>query len=77
LIIDAGDGYRVVLAGMERIDVQRGQFVLAGEPIGTMRSDRVAAVDGVEVGTVRPVLYLEFRRDGTSIDPSPWWADPY
>ena len=77
LIMDAGDGYRVVLAGMERIDVQRGQFVLAGEPIGTMRSDRLAAVDGVEVGTARPVLYLEFRRDGRSIDPSPWWADPY
>ena len=77
LIIDAGGGYRVVLAGMERIDVQRGQFVLAGEPIGAMRSDLLAAVDGVEVGTARPVLYLEFRKDGESIDPGPWWADPY
>lgn len=77
LIIDAGGGYRVVLAGMERIDVQQGQFVLAGEPIGAMRTDRLAAVDGVEVGTARPVLYLEFRKDGQSIDPGPWWADPY
>jgi len=32
LIINAGDGYHVLLAGMERIDVQLGQFVLAGEP---------------------------------------------
>ncbi len=77
LIIDAGGGYRVVLSGMERIDVQQGQFVLAGEPIGAMRSDQLAAVDGVEVGTARPVLYLEFRQDGRSIDPGPWWANPY
>ena len=21
-----------------------------------------------------PVLYVEFRKDGGSIDPSPWWA---
>ena len=22
----------------------------------------------------QPVLYVEFRKDGTPIDPSPWWA---
>jgi septal ring factor EnvC (AmiA/AmiB activator) len=77
LIIDAGDGYRIVLAGMERIDVQRGQFVLAGEPVGAMRSAQVAAAGEVALGTVRPVLYVEFRKDGESIDPDPWWADPY
>jgi septal ring factor EnvC (AmiA/AmiB activator) len=21
-----------------------------------------------------PVLYVEFRKDGISIDPGPWWA---
>ena len=36
LIINAGDGYHVLLAGMERIDVQLGQFVLAGEPVAVM-----------------------------------------
>ena len=33
LIINAGDGYYIVLAGMERINVEVGQFVLAGEPV--------------------------------------------
>jgi len=22
----------------------------------------------------QPVLYVEFRKDGAPIDPSPWWA---
>ena len=36
MIINAGGGYYVVLAGMARIDVAVGQFVLAGEPVGVM-----------------------------------------
>ena len=77
LIIDVGGGYLVVLAGMARIDVQQGQFVLAGEPVGGMPSPQVAAAGDVELGMVRPVLYVEFRTDGAAIDPGPWWADPY
>jgi septal ring factor EnvC (AmiA/AmiB activator) len=67
----------VVLAGMARLDVQPGQFVLAGEPVGAMQSTQIAAASGVELGTVRPVLYVEFRRDGDAINPGPWWAEPY
>jgi septal ring factor EnvC (AmiA/AmiB activator) len=74
LIINAGDGYHVILAGMERIDVQVGQFVLAGEPVAVMASQRLASVGATPVGTSEPVLYIEFRKDGASIDPAPWWA---
>lgn len=74
LIINAGDGYHVLLAGMERIDVQLGQFVLAGEPVAAMASQRLASVGVVDVGATQPVLYIEFRKDGASIDPAPWWA---
>lgn len=77
LIIDAGDGYRIVLAGMERIDVQLGQFVLAGEPVAAMPAARVAAAAPVEMGTADPVLYVEFRRGDEAINPGPWWAEPY
>ena len=77
LILNAGDGYRIVMSGMDSIDVQRGQFVLAGEPVGVMRATRVAAASDAALGTDRPVLYVEFRKDGESIDPAPWWADPY
>ncbi len=36
LIINAGGGYHILLAGMERIDATLGQFVLAGEPVAVM-----------------------------------------
>lgn len=75
LIINAGDDYHVVLAGMERIDVSLGQFVLAGEPVGVMGARRIASTASVDVGSLRPVLYVEFRKDGAAIDPAPWWAD--
>ncbi len=41
VILNAGNGYHIVLAGMERLSVEIGQFVLAGEPLGLMagRSD--------------------------------------
>ena len=47
LIINAGGGYHVLLAGMERIDVQLGQFVLAGEPVAMMASQRLASASAV------------------------------
>jgi septal ring factor EnvC (AmiA/AmiB activator) len=74
LILNAGDGYHVLLAGMERIDVQLGQFVLAGEPVAAMASQRLASMDAAGIGVTQPVLYIEFRKDGASIDPAPWWA---
>ena len=73
LILNAGGGYHVVLAGMERISVNVGQFVLTGEPVAVMGSgSQVAAT--LASGANRPVLYVEFRKDGTPVDPSPWWA---
>jgi septal ring factor EnvC (AmiA/AmiB activator) len=74
LILNAGDGYHVLLAGMGRTDVQLGQFVLAGEPVAVMADQRLASLDAPDAGVSQPVLYVEFRKDGTSIDPAPWWA---
>jgi murein hydrolase activator len=73
LILNAGGGYHVLLAGMERISVDLGQFVLTGEPVGVMGSgSQVSAAAAIK--SKQPVLYVEFRKDGTPIDPSPWWA---
>ena len=73
LIINAGGGYHVLIAGMERISVNIGQFVLTGEPVATMGStSQVAAILATTVS--QPVLYIEFRKDGTPIDSGPWWA---
>jgi septal ring factor EnvC (AmiA/AmiB activator) len=74
LIIDAGGGYYVLLAGLDRINVQSGEFVLAGEPIGVMGDGSVRMATAAAVGAARPVLYIELRKDGTAIDPGPWWA---
>jgi septal ring factor EnvC (AmiA/AmiB activator) len=73
LIINAGGGYHILLAGMSRIDVSLGQFVLAGEPIAVMGNSAVSGQAGDE--NSRPVLYVEFRKDGKPIDPDPWWAE--
>ncbi len=72
LIINAGEGYHILLAGMKRIDVGLGQFVLAGEPVAVMG----AAQSGAEKKTNNPgpILYIEFRKDGRPIDPDPWWS---
>jgi septal ring factor EnvC (AmiA/AmiB activator) len=73
LILNAGGGYHVLLAGMERISVNIGQFVLTGEPVATMGSSaQVASI--LASAPSQPVLYIEFRKDGTPIDPGPWWA---
>lgn len=71
LIINAGDGYHILLAGMSQIDVVPGQFVLAAEPVGTMSGGQrnLSSAQGSA-----PVLYVEFRKNGRPIDPDPWWA---
>jgi septal ring factor EnvC (AmiA/AmiB activator) len=82
LILNAGGGYHVVLAGIDRISVNVGQFVLTGEPIAIMigspgNGSQTAATQvtaNFASSSDKPVLYVEFRKDGAPIDPSPWWA---
>ena len=74
LIINAGGGYYLLLAGIDRTSVEIGQFVLAGEPIAAMGE---VAAPSAALGVVEadgPVLYVELRKDGVPIDPGPWWA---
>jgi septal ring factor EnvC (AmiA/AmiB activator) len=75
LIINPGDGYYVLLAGMDNISVDVGQFVLAGEPVATMGASSTLSPAAGLVESDEPVLYVEFRKDGGSIDPSPWWQE--
>lgn len=77
LILNAGDGYHVVLAGMSKLNVAAGQAVLAGEPIGTMGEARVASTSATQNGNTTLELYIEFRKDGKPVDPNPWWAERF
>jgi septal ring factor EnvC (AmiA/AmiB activator) len=73
LILNVGGGYHVLLAGMDRISVDLGQFVLTGEPVAMMgNGSHIAAI--LATGSSQPVLYIEFRKDGVPVDPGPWWA---
>jgi septal ring factor EnvC (AmiA/AmiB activator) len=74
LIINVGGGYYVLLAGMDRINVSAGEFVLTGEPVGAMGHGSTRMATAALVGAAEPVLYIELRKDGTAIDPGPWWA---
>lgn len=73
LIINAGGGYHVLLAGLSQIDVQPGQFVVTSEPVGTMSKALKAAAGGTQGSG--PVLYVEFRKDGDPVNPEPWWVE--
>lgn len=64
LIIDHGDAYHSLIAGLGRIDAELNQQVMAGEPVGLM--------GGSHSGP--PTLYFELRRQGASINPMPWLA---
>jgi len=61
LIIRHPGGYHSLLAGLGRVDVATGQWLLAGEPIGSLpdADDKGAGV----------TAYLELRRDGRPVDP--------
>jgi septal ring factor EnvC (AmiA/AmiB activator) len=66
VILDCGGGYHFVLAGLDRLDVQLGHPVQAGEPIGVMPN-----WDPKATGP-RPALYVELRHAGQAVNPAPW-----
>ncbi|SCB21927.1 Septal ring factor EnvC, activator of murein hydrolases AmiA and AmiB [Rhizobium miluonense] len=74
IILDTGDGYHMVLSGMDAIKTRPGRFVFAGEPLATMGQKRVASATALALETDRPTLYIEFRKDGKPVDSRPWWT---
>ncbi|MCT4656753.1 MAG: peptidoglycan DD-metalloendopeptidase family protein [Cohaesibacter sp.] len=74
LIINAGGGYHILLAGMDSLTAEVGQFILANEPIGQMKDTKLAQSNLLDSGESKPVLYMELRKNGVAIDPAPWWT---
>ena len=62
VIIRLDGGYRVVLAGLDRVINLTGRRVAPGEPLGRLTASR----DGPHE------LYMEVRREGAPVDPSAW-----
>ena len=63
IIIDHGQGYLTLLAGLESMDVDVGQMLLAGEPVGQMPDSKEAK------------LYVELRHNNHPIDPMAWFTN--
>jgi len=61
LIIRHTGGYHSVLTGLGQADVTSGEWLLAGEPVGTM-----PASNDKDAGAT---FYLELRRDNRPVDP--------
>jgi len=74
LILNAGEGYLVLMAGMKEISADIGQSVRAGEPVGIMgKGPSSVTLLGDQIQEARPVLYVEFRKNGEAVDSAPWW----
>jgi len=61
IIIRHSDDFHTLLAGLAKIEVDAGQFLLEGEPIGAMGDS--------ESGNQ---LYVELRKQNQPVDPAPW-----
>lgn len=65
VILDHGEGYHTLYGHLEKIAVEPGAEVEAGQPLGTVG----------ETGSLKgPFLYFELREDGKPVDPLPWFG---
>jgi murein hydrolase activator len=80
VIINPGEGYLVLLAGLTQVTAAHGQSVKAGEPLGEMgdKPSKMAQTGGLTkdlTNATTPMLYVEFRHNGDPVDPAPWWIN--
>ena len=61
IIIEHDSGYLSLLSGLGSVDVELGQMLLAGEPVGQMPLSGAAE------------LYIEIRKNNQPINPSAWF----
>jgi len=66
VILDCGNDYRFVLAGMQQLLVSAGGSVAAGEAVGVM------ATWSPDSQVARPTLYLELHHGGQAVNPLSW-----
>ncbi|MDB5539049.1 MAG: peptidoglycan DD-metalloendopeptidase family protein [Devosia sp.] len=74
VILNAGQDYTILLAGLAKVDVQIGQFVMMGEPVGSMGSQTIGRTVATSAGVSRPTLYIEMRKNNEPVDPTGWWS---
>lgn len=84
-ILEPGDGYLLVLAGLGQLYGDVGEVLAQGAPVGLMggadpsdtSSDDQAFLIAAQEGTGAErseTLYIELRYDGNPVDPTSWFA---
>ena len=76
VILNTGQSYTALLAGLETVTVDIGQFVQMGMPLGTMGSRTIGRTVTTNAGADQPTLYIELRQNNEPVDPTDWWATP-
>lgn len=67
VIINVGDGYFVLLTGLDQLYVQNEATVAQGEPIGLMSVNSPSSSE----------LYIEVRKNRSTVDPTPWFGNTF
>ncbi|MEP1231484.1 MAG: peptidoglycan DD-metalloendopeptidase family protein [Litorimonas sp.] len=62
VILNVGDGYFILLTGLGEVFSKAGDNVRLGEPVGTLPYAAKSS----------PNLYIELRKDGKPLNPTPW-----
>lgn len=80
MILEPGDGYLLVIAGMETLYGDVGEVVAQDAPLGLMGGPRAASVEFVagaadgSGGRDTETLYMELRQGAEPVDPMEWFA---
>jgi murein hydrolase activator len=82
-ILEPGEGYFLVLAGLGQLFGTVGEVLPKGAPVGLMGGaqrdeDQAFLITSAQGGGAQATesLYIEIRRDGTPQDPGTWFAGP-
>lgn len=74
IILEPGDGYLVILAGLDQLFGQVGEIVTSNAPLGLMGAAGEAPDANASGASQTETLYLEVRRGAEPVDPREWFA---
>ncbi|MFN5995934.1 MAG: murein hydrolase activator EnvC family protein [Paracoccaceae bacterium] len=80
MILEPGDGYLLVLGGMETLYGEVGEVVAADAPLGLMGGPATASAEFVTLapdgsgGRDTETLYMELRQGAAPVDPMAWFT---
>lgn len=76
VLLEPGEGWLIVIAGLDTVYPRMGDVVAQGDALGLMPGGEASGDEFVQpdaVATASETLYLEVREDGQAIDPAGWF----